>query len=163
MNADTDRTDIIPGLRAEDTPRLGVPALSGRHRARRGPMSRLALVVLLGVPTAVVGLTAGLLLPGRVGGSPQVAVSPSPRAADPTTAEPVPSLPSPTRSRADRSRPRESRRPGLTPPTSPTTHPTTPQPTPSSTRQTEAPTGSPSPTTEPPFSGIPTVTVEASP
>lgn len=153
---DTDRTDIIPGLRPSDTPRMGTPML-GRHRSRRGGhMPRWATALVFGAPVAAAGLLTGLALPGWVAGD-----RPAPPAGSPArtvSAAPPPNLPSPSRAwpRVDRSQPRTLAPQTSPPPTprrssSPTPTPRMSSPSPSPLRSSE-----PTPTTEPPSSPTPT-------
>ena len=150
--SDTDRTDIIPGLRPSDTPPMGLPVPEGRHRARRGAnVPRPALVVVFGAPIALVAffvarfVLAGLLFGGEPAAPPRVA--PSPTTGEPSfSAEPV-VPPVPSRSRADRSRPRSTRPPAPTSPTATPKRSSRPKPTPAvSTPRKSSPPASPSPT-----------------
>ena len=166
---DTDRTDIIPGLRPSDTPPMGLPVPEGRHRARRGAhIPRPALVAVFGAPIAVIAflvarfVLAGLLFAGEPANP--VGVSPSPTTEEPSfSAEPAAPPPVPTRSRADRSRPR-STQPAAATPTAPKQERSstrTPAPAASSPRL-PSPPASPSPTRTGP-SSTPTPTHTASP
>jgi hypothetical protein len=154
--SDLDRTDIIGGLRAGDTPPLPLPT---SHRRRRRDMPWWAWVAIWGAPAAAVAGLVGWYLGGPSGHRPPTAVVSSPSSSTPAAEAPVslpPSLgvPSP-RFSVTRSAPAASpttehtRRPTPTVTASPTptrTHSSSPAPSPTRSRET----GSPAPSDTPP-------------
>lgn len=167
---DTDRTDVIPGLRSSDTPPMPL-TLPASHRRRRRDVPRWAWVAIWGVPVAVAAGLVGWALGGTPHDNPptSVASSPSPSHGSPGAVPPAP-LPSTTdtspRLRATHTAPAPpptrdtSHRPSPSRTASPTpTRTASPAPSPTHTHDT----GSPAPTDSdvPPIFTPPTITPEA--
>lgn len=168
---DTDRSDVIPGLRSDDTPPMP-QLLPGVHRRRRRDVPWWAWVAIWGAPAAVLAGLVGWSLGGPSDHRPPAAVVSSPTKSTPAAEAPV-SLPPTTTAKPQRrsvthSAPAPSpttkatHRPSPTVTPSPTrTRTRTGSPAPSPTRTHESPSPAPTDSHAPPTFTPPTITPEA--
>jgi len=168
--SDTDRPDILPGLRSDDT--LVMPLLlPGTHRRRRRTVPWWGWVAIWGTPAAVVAGLVGWSLGGPSNHRAPTAVVSSPSesssaAEAPVSLPPTTEAPSPQRNvthKAGAPSPttKPTRRPSPTVSVSPSPRHTHSTPAPSPTRTREEPSPSPTDTEAPPTFTPPTITPEA--